>query len=485
VSNEEDEMPTFHELVTRDDPRTGLVDGATGRGVSYAELGERADRVAARLAADGFGAGDVLAVQAPNVPAWAGIAIGAMRLGGAVTGVPVAATEPEVARQMADAGARTLLSAADITRDLLSVRREPPRPAVAEDALALLPYSSGTSGLPKGVMLTHANLVTAVRQVQSGIRLTPDDTVLALAPFSHVMGFVITLGTALAAGARLVTVPRFDPRDLVDLLERHRVTIVIVPPPVMSLLARSPRELADVELIVCGGAPLAAGLQQAVAARFPRAAVGQGYGLTETAAVVTLPDRARGTVPGSCGRVAPGTDVRLEDGELLVRGPQVMAGYRNRPDATAAMIGTGGWLRTGDLARFDAGGNVFVVDRLKELIKVNALQVAPAELEALLATHPAVADCAVVGRPDERYGEVPVAVVVPRGEPDAGELQAFVAERVAPHKRLHEVRFTDAIPRTPAGKTLRRLLRDPIARHGGRPSSSAGRRTKARGDQYV
>ena len=454
---------TFHELVGESIARYGddvaLVDGATGDEVTYARLSRRADLVAALLAAGGFGPGDVLALQAPNVPAWAGIALGAMRVGGAVTGVGAAATADEVGRQMADAGAQTLLTADDITWDLVSVRRPPSRPRVEPEALALLPYSSGTSGLPKGVMITHANLVTAVRQVQRGIRLTPADTVVALAPFSHVMGFVITLGTALAAGARVVTVPRFEPQGFIDLLERHRVSIVIVPPPVMPLLARSPRDLPAVELIVSGGAPLGAELQRAVAERFPHAAVGQGYGLTETTAVATIPDRARGTEPGSCGRIAPSTEVRVVEGELLVRGPQTMAGYLSRPDATAEILDGDGWLRTGDAGRIDAGGNVYIADRLKELIKVNALQVAPAELEALLGTHPAVAECAVVPRPDERCGEVPVAVVVARGEVDADELMAFIAERVAPHKRIRAVRFVDQIPRTPAGKILRRLLR--------------------------
>ena len=219
---------------------------------------------------------------------------------------------------------------------------------------------------------------------------------LALAPFSHVMGFVITLGSALLAGAPLVPVPRFDPTDFIELLARERVSIVIVPPPVMPLLARSPHDLPDVELIVCGGAPLGAELQLAVAERFPHAAVGQGWGLTETTANGTLPDRERGTEPGSCGRLMPNTELRvLDSGELLLRGPQVMAGYLNRPDATAELIDADGWVHTGDAGRIDHEGNVFIVDRLKELIKVNALQVAPAELEAVLVTHPAVAECAV------------------------------------------------------------------------------------------
>ena len=252
----------------------------------------------------------------------------------------------------------------------------------------------------------------------------------------------------------------------------------------MPMLARSPIDLPAVELIVCGGAPLGAAMQSAVAERFPHAVVGQGYGLTETTAVGAIPDRALGTLPGSCGRVMPGTELRVEGGEILIRGAVTMAGYLNRPDATAEMIDADGWVHTGDLGRVE-DGSVYVVDRLKELIKVNALQVAPAELEALLGTHPAVAECAVVARADDRCGEVPVAVVVPHAEVDADELIAWVAERVAPHKRLRAVRFADALPRTPAGKILRRLLRDPVERHGWRPPVSEGRRTEARGNQYV
>jgi len=454
---------TFHDLVAASAARHGdhvaFVSVPEGRELTYATLAERADRVAATLAASGFAAGDVLALQAPNTAPWAGIALGAMSLGGAVTGVPMTATDEDVKRQMADSGAKLLVR--EIGQGLIARRRTAARPEVDPCALALLPYSSGTSGLPKGVMITHAQLVTAVRQVSRGLRLTPDDHVLALAPFSHVMGFVITLGSALAAGARLVTVPRFDPADFIALLERHRVSVVIVPPPVMPILARSPRDLPDVRLIVSGGAPLGAELQRAVAARFPHAAVGQGWGLTETAACGTMPDRELGTVPGSAGRLMPNTELRITDeGELLLRGPQTMAGYLGNRAATAAMIDADGWVHTGDLGRIDDDGNLFVVDRIKELIKVNALQVAPAELEALLGTHPAVAECAVVPRPDERCGEVPLAVVVARAAVDADELIAYVADRVAPHKRIREVRFADALPRTPAGKILRRVLRD-------------------------
>jgi acyl-CoA synthetase (AMP-forming)/AMP-acid ligase II len=422
--------------------------------------------VAAALATRGFAPGDVLALWAPNIPPWAGVALGAMAAGGAVTGVPPAATAPEVAAQLASSGATLVVTTPERVgtawaagaRDVVAIgpqllalpaRAEPSPPE--PDALALLPFSSGTTGLPKGVMLTHRNLVAAVRQVNLALGLTERDVVLALPPFCHVMGFVVCLAAPLAAGATVVTLPRWDE----DAIDRYGATVLAVPPPLMAALARSRHDHLSLELIVSGGAPLGAPLQEAVAARFPRAAVAQGYGMTETAVAISGPDRRRPTAPGSVGRPMAGTEVKLVDGELWVRGPQVMAGYLN---AEAACLRADGWLQTGDLARIDADGSLFIVDRIKELIKVNAHQVAPAELEALLATHPHVADVAVAGRPDERTGEAPVAFVVARSELDPDALRAWLAERVAPYKRLAAVELVDAIPRTPAGKILRRAL---------------------------
>jgi acyl-CoA synthetase (AMP-forming)/AMP-acid ligase II len=346
-------------------------------------------------------------------------------------------------------------------------------------AVGLLPYSSGTTGLPKGVLLTHANLVTSVRQVGRGLRVGERDTLLAVAPFSHIMGFLVTLAVPLASGATVVTMPRFDPSRFLELLDRHRVTVLVGAPPMHEVLVHHPlaaaADLSSLELLVCGGAALSPAAQQALAARVPGATVGQAYGLTETCVGVSMPDRATGSVPGTVGRVIPNTELRVVDpttgrdlgagqpGELLARGPQVMAGYLHRPDATAAMVDPDGWLRTGDLGLVDAGGNLVIVDRLKELIKVSGFQVAPAELEALLRTHPAVADAAVLRREHPVHGEVPVAVVVPREHRSSlpGErLLAWVAERVEPHKRIRAVRFADAIPRTPSGKLLRRQLLD-------------------------
>ena len=249
-------------------------------------------------------------------------------------------------------------------------------------------------------MLSHANLTAAARQLGTGLALTPRDRFLALAPLAHVMGFVVSLCAPLAAGATVIMLPRFELAALLDTIQRHRVTVIAAPPPVLAALARDPAvsryDVSAVEAVVSGGAPVSPELQAEAAGRFPGAMIGQGYGLTETSAVIPVPDRA-GMLPGSVGRLAPGTELRLldpdtgrdarpgEPGELCVRGPQVMAGYLGRPEATAQMLGAGGWLRTGDLGRVDPGGRLFIVDRLKELIKVNAIQVAPAELEAVLA----------------------------------------------------------------------------------------------------
>ena len=504
---------TLHRMVleaaARSGDRPALIDGPTGMTVSYRLLAERVQGVAAGLAARGFRPGDVLALWAPNLPLGAGVALGARAAGGTVTGVSPAATGRELTAQLADAGAsvlvtvpsqapvaRTAAAAAGVRElvvlgeadgatpilDLLAAGAAAPVPGPPDLdpslAVGLLPYSSGTTGLPKGVLLTHANLVTSIRQVEAGLRVTERDVLLAVPPFSHIMGFLVTLAVPLCAGATVVTMPRFDPGQFLELLERRRVTVLIGAPPMFQVLLQHPRaaaaDLGALELLVCGGAPLAAAAQRALATRLPGAIVGQAWGLTETTVGLSMPDRDAGSVPGTVGRIVPGTELRVVDpdsgrdlgpgepGELLARGPQVMAGYLGRPEATAAMVDPDGWLRTGDLGLVDGDGNVVIVDRLKELIKVSGHQVAPAELEALLATHPAVADAAVLRRDDPARGEVPVAVVVPRPgtDPDPDELLAWVAERVAPYKRLHAVRFADAIPRTPSGKLLRRALHD-------------------------
>jgi acyl-CoA synthetase (AMP-forming)/AMP-acid ligase II len=473
--------------------RPALVDGVSGAVMTHGELRRRVERVAGGLGELGVGPGDVVALQAPNCPEWLEVALGTMKAGAVATGIAPQASGPEIEAHLRDTGASVFAatpellpaareaSAATGVRELvcledLRARRAlvPSSTPITGDTPAFLAMSSGTTGLPKPVVLTHANLVIALGQMSSAMRPVEGEVGLALAPLTHIMGLAVATLLPLSAGGSAVTMPRFDLGAMLELVERHRVTVLVVPPPVMNALAHHPEvdahDLSSLELIVCGGAPLSAELQTAVGVRLPHTVVGQGYGMTETTAVGTLPDRARGTVPGSVGRVAPREELRIVDpvsgadlgpgelGEVLMRGPQIMPGYLSRPEATAAMIDDEGWLRSGDLGFVGEEGDVFLVDRLKELIKVSANQVSPTELETVLASHPAVADAAVIARPHPLHGEVPIAVVVARDEVDGDELMAWVAERVSPYKRLRAVRFTAAIPRTPAGKILRRVL---------------------------
>jgi acyl-CoA synthetase (AMP-forming)/AMP-acid ligase II len=358
-------------------------------------------------------------------------------------------------------------------RELVAHDHPPARVAVGPDDLAALPYSSGTTGLPKGVELTHANLATNIRQSLATLTLREDDVVMAVAPFFHAIGFNIILHGSLAAGATAVTMARFDLEGFLRAVQEHRATFTIVVPPVALALAGHPLvdayDLSSLRLLGVGGAPLGASVEQRCAERLGGCVVGQGFGMTEAAALIAcgpLEEPRRGAV----GRMVPDTEARIVDpeggadlgpgrtGELWIRGPQVMRGYRDRPEATAQTVDADGWLHTGDLCYLDEDGYLYVVDRLKELIKYKGYQVAPAELEHLLLTHPAVADAAVVPRPHPEAGEVPVAHVALRGPATAEELLGYVAERVAPYKRIRDVRITDAVPRSPSGKLLRRVL---------------------------
>lgn len=487
------------EAAERHPDRIALVDGPSGAAVSYRELARRVERIAAWLHADGLRPGSVLGLWTPNTPPWAAVALAAMHLGAAVTAVHSAATEREALAQFAAAGVDVVVTVPERVPAVADQRRvivlghaegavalaevlagagPVPPPVHEDDAVALLPFSSGTTGLPKGVRLTHANLVTHLRQLRAVLRFSERDTTLALAPFAHVLGSVAGFALPLSVGATVVTAPKLDPALLADLIDRHRVTFLAVPPPVASLLTAHPalagREMDSLELLAVGGAALPPALQQALSARLPGCVLGQGWGMTETSSAICVPDRRHGTAPGTVGRLLPNTELRVVDpqsardlgagetGELWVRGPQIMIGYLHDAASTTKILDTDGWLRTGDLGHVQPSGDVVVCDRIKELIKVDAFQIAPAELEALLVRHPSIGDAAVVGRPDQRHGEVPVAFVVPSSsgpdEVDKDAVRRWLAERVAPHKRIAAVTVVDTLPRTPSGKLLRRNL---------------------------
>jgi acyl-CoA synthetase (AMP-forming)/AMP-acid ligase II/S-adenosylmethionine/arginine decarboxylase-like enzyme len=478
--------------------RPAVIDGASGRTVTYGELAVGVERVAAGLAARGFGRGDVLALHLPNIPEFPMILHGGLRAGGSVSPASPLFTAAELARQLRSTGAGLLITvgplagvareaAAQAGVDDVIVVGEPsfgelmgtggaPRESRPEpQELAVMLSSSGTTGLPKAVQLTHAALVANLVQMAAPFPIEEGERVLGLAPFFHSMGLSCVLNHALANGGTVVALARLDLEVMLQAMETHGVQQALAAPPLLAALAHHPRvssfDLSALRTVGSGGAPAGAALEQAVAERLD-CLVGQGYGMTEASTLVAVcplgdPSLLR---PGSVGLLVGGTEARVvdprsgatlpagEDGELWVRGPQLMAGYRDDPEATAAAIDDDGWLHTGDLGHIDEDGSIFLVDRLKELIKVRGFQVAPAELEAVLVTHPAVADAAVIGVPDERDGERPKAFVVSRGPLDREELSAYVAERVAPYKRLGAIEEIDELPKSLTGKLLRRVL---------------------------
>ncbi|RSN45333.1 4-coumarate--CoA ligase family protein [Streptomyces sp. WAC 04229] len=490
-----------------------LIDGTDGTTLTYEQVDRFHRRVAAALAEAGVRKGDVLALHSPNTVAFPLAFYAATRAGASVTTVHPLATADEFAKQLSDARARWIVTVSpllDTARraaelaggvqeilvcdsapghrsliDMLASTAPEPRIAIdpAED-VAALPYSSGTTGTPKGVMLTHRQIATNLAQLEPLMPAAPGDRVLAVLPFFHIYGLTALMNAPLRLGATVVVLPRFDLEQFLAAIQNHRITGLYVAPPIVLALAKHPLvaeyDLSSLKYIVSAAAPLDARLAAACSRRLGLPPVGQAYGMTELSPgthVVPL-DAMADAPPGSVGKLIAGTEMRIvsltdpgkdlppgESGEILIRGPQIMKGYLGRPDATAAMIDEDGWLHTGDVGHVDSDGWLFVVDRVKELIKYKGFQVAPAELEALLLTHPGVADTAVVGAYDDDGNEVPHAHVV--RQPTApglseGEIMMYVAERVAPYKRVRKVTFIDAVPRAASGKILRRELRGTV-----------------------
>ena len=464
--------------------RVAVVDAATGRSLTYGSMVDGARRFAGALRERGSRPGDVIGLVAFNRPEFAVAMYGASCAGLTLAPASPLLTARELRAFLAQAGARRAVADAESRAKVLEAgvegvfaleelpAGEPVDPvARGGDALAVLFSTSGTTGLPKSAAHTHAGAVATLRQYAAGsLRgFRPDDVVTGIVPFPHMFGSVM-LGSVLRVGARMVSLARFEPEAFLRMLQEHRVTVAVVVPPIARLLATHPLidryDLSSLRFVFIGAAPCPASLEEACAERLG-CAVAQGLGMTE-AAPLALPEEP--VLHGSVGRLVPDTEALVVDpdsgavlgpgrtGELWFRGPQVMRAYLDDAAATAATIDADGWLHSGDLGHFDADGNLFLVDRLKELIKSRGYQVAPAQLEAELCAHPAVADAAVVGRPDEEAGEGPVAYVVLRSGVAEGELAAWVAERVAPYKRLADVVVVDEIPRSPTGKLLRRVL---------------------------
>lgn len=500
-------------LAPDDEDRIAVVDLAEGTESTFATLRSHVEAAAGWLSRFGVTKGDVVALQCPNSEAFIVAAHAVWRLGAVLTPVALLAPAEAVAHQLRDSGATLLLTLAgfgdggeeaaelsglgpdrliqlDTSRGLkqMYAERSTP-PAVSFDPathVAALSYSSGTTGLPRGVRLTHTNLVANMAQVEETGTVTRDDVIFGVLPFFHIYGLTVLANSAVRLRSRLITSPRFQLQSFLTAHEEQRVTFTYIAPPVAVALAKHPdvpdHDLSSLRAVFSGAAPLDDELARAVEDRLS-IRVYQGYGLTE-ASPVTHVNVDDSLSRGSIGRPVPGTQHRIvdpgtlreiplptdglsADGELWVRGPQVMVGYLGDEDATAAALPGDGWLRTGDLARQDPEGNVFIVDRLKELIKYKGHQVSPAELEALLLALPQVAGAAVVGVGDPVSGEeIPKAFIVAQ----AGVLAAdpavadaivdAVNNRVEPYKKIRAIEFVDEIPTSATGKILRHRLRD-------------------------
>ncbi len=485
--------------------KPALVEGHTGRTLTYGELDDQIRRFAGGLAARGFGKGDVVALLAPNCPEFAVAFLGTALAGCIVTTFNPTYTEREIHHQLTDSGATILFTIPALAElasaamadtevgqlvligadtdgetlgfaDFLGEPMAEQVPVEASDLVAL-PYSSGTTGLSKGVMLTHGNLVANLCQMTGvGIFDGEDDVVDAVLPFFHIYGMNVLMNGTLSNGGTLVMLPRFDLEQFLTMHQEQGVTVSFLAPPIVLGLAKHPivdnYDLTKLRYMMSGAAPLSAELAAEAAGRLDTE-VAQGYGMTELSPVshTTPPGQ---TKLGSVGVTVPNTETAIVDpetlehlgvdaeGEVWVRGPQVMAGYLNNEAATKATITDDGWLRTGDLGRIDADGHLFIADRLKELIKFKGFQVPPAELEGLLLTHPAVADAAVIGKPDDEAGEIPIGFITlkPGVDATADEVREFVNGQVAHYKHLGELSLIESIPKSASGKILRRELRD-------------------------
>jgi 4-coumarate--CoA ligase len=502
----------FGTLEEKDLAANALVDGTTGAATTYGEMVAQVNAVAGALAARGVDSTTTVGLLCPNSPAFAVVFHGLLRLGAIVTTINSLYTADEIENQLTDAGATWLITVSPLLvgaeaaanavgldadhlivldgadghpsmRDLFAQQATPPEVSFDPAThIAVLPYSSGTTGRPKGVMLTHRNLVANVAQSFGTIGIEHGEVVLAVLPFYHIYGLTVLLNFALKTRSSLVTMPRFDLPEFLRIIQDQKCTWVFIAPPIAVALAKHPLvdqfDLSSVKAVFSGAAPLDANLAGAVAKRI-NTTVRQGYGMTELSPVSHVIPLARDDISlDNIGLALPNMESKLvnpetgkeipipisgvsEPGELMCKGPNVMVGYLGNEEATRATLEPDGWLHTGDIATVDSNGIYKIVDRLKELIKYKGYQVAPAVLEAVLLTHPKIADAAVIGVLDEDGQEIPKAfVVIQVGEElTDDEVMQYVTSKVAPHEKVRRVEFIELIPKSTAGKILRKDLR--------------------------
>lgn len=479
-----------------------IQDNAGNSCYTYKELSTAIHSLAGGLQARGIEPGKVVGLMAPNLPEYAVVFHGVAVAGAAVTTINPTYGSGEVKHQLTDAGASILVTipmfvetalaaiegtdvtevvvigdAAPGTTPLADVFGEPIEqvPVDVNSHTVVLPYSSGTTGLPKGVMLSHKNLVANIEQCQHAIVYQENEVALAALPFFHIYGMQVLMNGLLANGVKTITMPRFDMVEALTAVQELKITRFFAVPPIILGLANAPivddYDTSSIQQVFSGAAPLGAELAAQAAERLGCEVV-QGYGMTELSPVSHSTPEGDYR-PGTSGVTVSNTESRIVDpdtgedrgvgerGELWVRGPQVMTGYLNNQSATEETIDADGWLHTGDVAIIDEHNHMTIVDRIKELIKFKGFQVAPAELEALLITHPKIADVAVIGIPDDEAGEIPKAFITttPGDEITIEEVQALVSEHLVSYKQIRQIEVIDAIPKSASGKILRKELR--------------------------
>ncbi|WNZ07421.1 long-chain fatty acid--CoA ligase [Streptomyces sp. 11x1] len=476
--------------------RTALIHGDTS--LTYGELYERTTRLAHALRAVGVRRGDRIAYLGPNHPSYLETLFAAGTLGAVFVPLNTRLAGPEIAYQLADSGARALVYGAGFTalvaglpgggtdvRTFVEIGTEyeallagaetdPIDQPVAADDTCIIMYTSGTTGRPKGAMLTHGNIIWNAVNVLVDQDVITDERALVSAPLFHTAGLNMLTLPVLLKGGTCVLVESFVPETTFDLIERHRITFMFGVPTMFDQIARHPRwadaDLSSLRMLSCGGSPVPTPL----IARFQERGLTflQGYGMTEAAPGTLFLDAEHAvSKAGSAGVPHFFSDVRVvrpdmtpvdvdEPGEVVVRGPHVMPGYWGLPEETAAVFADG-WFRSGDAARVDEDGYVFIVDRIKDMIISGGENIYPAEIEDQLLAHPDIVECAVIGVPDDKWGEVPRAVVVPREgvSLDADEVLASLAGRLAKYKIPKSVVIADELPRTASGKLLKARVR--------------------------